>query len=67
MLILTNITLEFDFISKNCKTLLLNQVHFDGMGPTWSRLVDVGIQKYPEATHGILADADYMPLQVSDA
>jgi hypothetical protein len=39
------------------------QVHFDGMGPTWSQLVDVGIKNYPQATHGILADADYIPLQ----
>jgi hypothetical protein len=35
------------------------------MGPTWSQLVDVGIKNYPEATHGILADADYVPLQDS--
>jgi hypothetical protein len=28
------------------------QVHFDGMGPTWSELVNVGIRDYPGATHG---------------
>ena len=54
------------------------------MGPTWSILVDVGVNKYdtspyhvaarwrhfissafdryPQATHGILADADFMPM-----
>lgn len=37
-------------------------VHFDGMGPTWSKLVDIGIKKYPQATHGIIADADYAPM-----
>jgi len=37
-------------------------VEFDGMGPTWTKLVEVGIEKYPEATHGIIADADFMPL-----
>jgi hypothetical protein len=39
------------------------QVKFDGMGPTWQQVVEVGIKKYPEGTHGILADADFMPLQ----
>eukprot|EP00455_Lapot_gusevi_P045059 TRINITY_DN5725_c0_g3_i1.p1 TRINITY_DN5725_c0_g3~~TRINITY_DN5725_c0_g3_i1.p1 ORF type:complete len:518 (-),score=87.67 TRINITY_DN5725_c0_g3_i1:55-1608(-) len=38
-------------------------VHFEGMGPTWSELVEVGIKNYPQATHGILADADFMPMQ----
>jgi hypothetical protein len=38
-------------------------VHFDGMGPTWTKLVEVGIKNYPDATHGILSDADYVPLQ----
>eukprot|EP00808_Paulinella_micropora_P021361 g66102.t1 len=38
-------------------------VHFDGMGPTWSQLVQVGIKKYPLCTHGIIADADYMPMK----
>lgn len=38
-------------------------VHFDGMGPTWSQLVQVGIDKYPGATHGIIADADFMPMK----
>ena len=40
-----------------------SQVHFDGMGPTWTQLVDVGLKKYPQATHGIIADADFMPMQ----
>jgi hypothetical protein len=39
------------------------QVHFDGMGPTWQQVVDVGLVKYPQATHGILADADFAPMQ----
>jgi hypothetical protein len=37
-------------------------VHFDGMGPTWTQVVNVGIAKYPQATFGILADADHVPL-----
>lgn len=37
-------------------------VNFDGMGPTWSELVQVGIEKYPEATHGLIADADFAPM-----
>lgn len=40
-------------------------VHFDGMGPTWSQLVDAGVEHYPEATHGILADADFAPRHAS--
>jgi hypothetical protein len=38
-------------------------VHFDGMGPTWQQVVDVGLKKYTQATHGILADADFAPMQ----
>jgi tetratricopeptide (TPR) repeat protein len=38
-------------------------VHFDGMGPTWTELMEEGLRLYPEATHGILSDADFMPLQ----
>ena len=38
-------------------------VHFDGMGPTWTELVHVGLKKYPNITHGIIADADFMPMQ----
>lgn len=38
-------------------------VNFDGMGPTWSILVNEGIIHYPEATHGIMSDADFMPLK----
>lgn len=40
-------------------------VEFDGMGPTWTQLVNVGLEKYPEATHGIIADADFLPMQDS--
>jgi hypothetical protein len=36
-------------------------VHFDGMGPTWSQVMEVGINKYPEADFGVLADADHEP------
>lgn len=36
-------------------------VHFDGMGPTWSILVKEGLRLYPQATHGIIADADFAP------
>eukprot|EP00698_Gefionella_okellyi_P023964 TRINITY_DN832_c0_g1_i2.p1 TRINITY_DN832_c0_g1~~TRINITY_DN832_c0_g1_i2.p1 ORF type:complete len:425 (+),score=84.18 TRINITY_DN832_c0_g1_i2:352-1626(+) len=36
------------------------------MGPTWSQLVNRGIEKYPLATHGILADADFMPINTLD-
>ena len=41
-------------------------VHFDGMGPTWTQLVERGIEKYPEATHGIIADADFTPINGFD-
>jgi tetratricopeptide (TPR) repeat protein len=37
-------------------------VKFDGMGPTWSILVEEGLKRYPEATHGIIADADFKPM-----
>lgn len=37
-------------------------VAFDGMGPTWKQLVQVGIEKYPDATHGIISDADFAPV-----
>ena len=33
------------------------------MGPTWNELVQIGIENYPHITHGIIADADYMPMQ----
>jgi hypothetical protein len=36
-------------------------VHFDGMGPTWSELVQYGVDHYPDATHGIISDADFAP------
>jgi len=36
------------------------------MGPTWTKLVDVGIEKYPQATHGIIADADFTPINGFD-
>lgn len=32
------------------------------MGPTWDKLVQVSVQKYPNATHGIIADADFLPM-----
>jgi len=41
-------------------------VNFDGMGPTWSKLLELGLKKYPKATHGILADADFVPLNTFD-
>ena len=37
-------------------------VDFDGMGPTWTKVVEHGLKKFPEASHGILADADFTPL-----
>jgi len=37
-------------------------VDFDGMGTTWSRLVKVGIERFPNVTHGIVSDADFKPL-----
>ena len=37
-------------------------VHFDGMGPTWTQLVQAGLYFYPQATHGIIADADFSPM-----
>jgi len=40
-------------------------VHFDGMGPTWTRLVEAGWEAFPHVTHGILADADFAPLSAS--
>jgi hypothetical protein len=36
-------------------------VEFDGMGPTWTILVERGLAAFPEATHGIIADADFTP------
>jgi hypothetical protein len=37
-------------------------VNFDGMGPTWTQLVKVGLKNYPQATHGIIAGADLLPM-----
>ena len=37
-------------------------VHFTGMGPTWTLLVEAGLQHFPMATHGIIADADFAPM-----
>jgi hypothetical protein len=37
-------------------------VQFDGMGPTWTQLVEIGIKNYPNATHGIISDADFTPI-----
>ena len=37
-------------------------VDFDGMGPTWTKVVQHGLKNYPRATHGILSDADFTPL-----
>ena len=37
-------------------------VHFTGMGPTWTQLVHAGLLHYPQATHGIIADADFAPM-----
>jgi hypothetical protein len=37
---------------------------FDGMGPSWSEIVKEGYESYPEATHGIISDADFAPLNV---
>lgn len=37
-------------------------VHFTGIGPTWTELVDVGVREYPNVTHGIIADADFKPM-----
>ena len=36
-------------------------VKFDGMGPTWTELVQKGLELYPQASHGILSDADFTP------
>lgn len=41
----------------------IRTVHFDGMGPTWTQLVKAGLELFPNATHGIIADADFMPMQ----
>ena len=38
---------------------------FDGMGPSWSEIVKEGYERYPEATHGIISDADFSPLNVA--
>jgi hypothetical protein len=35
---------------------------FDGHGPTWTTLVDLGVKHFPGATHGIIADADFAPM-----
>jgi len=37
-------------------------VTFDGMGPTWTQLVQKGLELFPNATHGILSDADFTPV-----
>lgn len=37
-------------------------VDFDGMGKTWTKLVRYGLSHYPQATHGIMSDADFTPL-----
>ena len=36
-------------------------VAFDGMGPTLSRLMRRGLRRFPNATHGVVADADFEP------
>lgn len=38
-------------------------VPFDGMGPTWSILVQHSVDYFPNATHGIIADADFAPMK----
>ena len=38
---------------------------FDGMGPSWSELVRAGYESFPQATHGIVADADFAPLNAA--
>jgi hypothetical protein len=40
-------------------------VHFDGMGPTWTVLVQEGLKRFPNITHGIIADADFRPMVAS--
>jgi hypothetical protein len=40
----------------------IERVHFTGMGPTWTLLVEAGLRHFPQATHGIIADADFRPL-----
>ena len=40
-------------------------VNFDGMGPTWTVLVQKGLELYPNATHGVLSDADFTPTVTS--
>jgi len=37
-------------------------VTFDGMGPALTQLVKRGLERYPNATHGVLADADFTPI-----
>jgi hypothetical protein len=37
-------------------------VNFDGMGPTWTVLVEKGLELYPNCTHGIVSDADFTPI-----
>jgi hypothetical protein len=38
------------------------EVHFDGIGPTWNAVLQMGILHFPGATHGIAADADFTPI-----
>ncbi|KAJ6229953.1 tpr repeat-containing protein [Anaeramoeba flamelloides] len=40
-------------------------VNFTGMGPTWSILVEEGIKSFPECSHGIISDADFIPVSES--
>lgn len=37
------------------------EVDFVDMGTTWNQVMKFGIDKFPAATHGIMADADFTP------
>ncbi|KAJ4463060.1 hypothetical protein PAPYR_310 [Paratrimastix pyriformis] len=38
------------------------KINFEGMGPSWSKLMEAGREACPNVTHGILADADFAPI-----
>lgn len=40
------------------------KISFDGMGPSWSKVMKRAFELFPEASHGICADADFSPVML---
>ena len=53
--------IERELVGRGIPGKMVN-VSFDGMGPTWTVLVDEGVASFPDATFGIIADADHAPV-----